>query len=63
MSSIVFTSLKKKRIQYNVIDLFKKVMTSELATNLLPSILVPLVGIMIPAVSIVMLGRYITATE
>ena len=41
----------------------EKVMTSELATNLLPSILVPLVGIMIPAVSIVMLGRYITATE
>ncbi len=38
-------------------------MTSELASNLLPTILIPLVGIMGPAVFIVLIGRYITATE
>ena len=38
-------------------------MTSELALQLYPSVLVPLVGIMGPAVFIVLIGRYITATE
>tara|TARA_B100000579_G_scaffold97159_1_gene77085 strand:- start:1014 stop:1151 length:138 start_codon:yes stop_codon:yes gene_type:complete len=44
-------------------DLLKQEMTSELASSLLPSILIPLVGIMGPAVFIVLIGRYITATE
>tara|TARA_Y100001968_G_C19417234_1_gene749659 strand:- start:1280 stop:1417 length:138 start_codon:yes stop_codon:yes gene_type:complete len=38
-------------------------MTSEFALNFLPSIFVPLIGIMVPAVFIVVIGRYITATE
>ena len=38
-------------------------MTSELASSLLPAILIPLVGIMGPAVFIVLIGRYITAKE
>ncbi len=37
-------------------------MSSELALNLLPRVFVPLIGIMVPAVFIVLIGRYITAS-
>tara|TARA_B100000700_G_C14608403_1_gene652427 strand:- start:386 stop:508 length:123 start_codon:yes stop_codon:yes gene_type:complete len=38
-------------------------MSGEFATSFLPSIFVPLIGIMAPAVFIVFIGRYITASE
>ena len=38
-------------------------MSSELAASWLPSIFVPLIGILTPAVFIVLIGRLITATE
>ncbi|WP_320663768.1 photosystem I reaction center subunit VIII [Prochlorococcus sp. MIT 1223] len=37
-------------------------MTSDFAVNFLPQIFVPLIGIMAPAVFIVLIGRYITAS-
>ena len=42
--------------------MFNKFMPSDLST-LLPSIFVPLIGIAMPAVFIVIIGRFITATE
>tara|TARA_Y100001968_G_C19448956_1_gene767197 strand:+ start:5007 stop:5126 length:120 start_codon:yes stop_codon:yes gene_type:complete len=37
-------------------------MTSDFAAQFLPQIFVPLIGIMAPAVFIVLIGRYITAS-
>ncbi len=37
-------------------------MTSDFAASFLPQIFVPLIGIMGPAVFIVLIGRYITAS-
>nr|ABE11437.1 conserved hypothetical protein [uncultured Prochlorococcus marinus clone HOT0M-5C8] len=31
--------------------------------NLLPSVFVPMIGLVVPAVFIVLIGRFITATE
>jgi len=42
--------------------MFKITMPSDLP-SLLPSIFVPLLGIAMPAVFIVLIGRFITATE
>ena len=42
--------------------MFKITMSSDLS-SLLPSIFVPLIGIAMPAVFIVLIGRLITATE
>ncbi len=36
-------------------------MSSDMVASWLPSIFVPMIGILVPAVSIVLLGRYITA--
>tara|TARA_B100000700_G_C14701685_1_gene694800 strand:+ start:640 stop:774 length:135 start_codon:yes stop_codon:yes gene_type:complete len=38
-------------------------MSSELAATWLPSVFVPLIGIMAPAVFIVFIGRYITSSD
>lgn len=38
-------------------------MTSDFAANWLPHVFIPLIGIMAPAVFIVLIGRYITASE
>ena len=38
-------------------------MSSELASSWIPSVFVPLIGIVTPAVFIVLIGRYITATD
>jgi len=43
-------------------EMFKELMPSDLP-SLLPSIFVPLIGIAMPAVFIVLIGRFITATE
>tara|TARA_B100000700_G_C15051500_1_gene860544 strand:+ start:4302 stop:4445 length:144 start_codon:yes stop_codon:yes gene_type:complete len=43
-------------------DVYLDTMSSEFASSFLPSIFVPLIGIMAPAVFIVVIGRYITAT-
>ena len=37
------------------------IMSSDMVASWLPAIFVPLIGILVPAVSIVLLGRYITA--
>tara|TARA_B100000212_G_C27027629_1_gene385922 strand:- start:425 stop:541 length:117 start_codon:yes stop_codon:yes gene_type:complete len=38
-------------------------MSSDIVASWLPSLFVPLIGILVPAVFIVLIGRYITATE
>ncbi len=38
-------------------------MTSEFAASWLPAVFIPLIGIMAPAVFIVLVGRHITATD
>ena len=38
-------------------------MSSDMVASWLPSFFVPLIGILVPAVFIVLIGRYITATE
>ena len=38
-------------------------MTSEFAANWLPGVFVPLIGLVTPAVFIVLVGRHITATD
>ena len=38
-------------------------MSSDMVASWLPSLFVPLIGILVPAVFIVLIGRYITATE
>jgi len=40
----------------------KSTMSSEFS-NLLPSVFVPMIGLVAPAVFIVLIGRFITATE
>ena len=40
----------------------KRTMSSEFS-NLLPSVFVPMIGLVAPAVFIVLIGRFITATE
>jgi len=44
-------------------DLLAFAMTSEFAANWLPSVFVPLIGLALPAVFIVLVGRHITATD
>ncbi len=44
-------------------DLLVYVMTSEFAAAWLPAVFVPLIGLVAPAVFIVLVGRHITATE
>ncbi len=44
-------------------DLFVYPMSSEFATTWLPAVFVPLIGLITPAVFIVLVGRYITATD
>ncbi len=38
-------------------------MSSEFAANWLPGVFVPLIGLVAPAVFIVLVGRHITATD
>jgi len=38
-------------------------MSSDMVASWLPSLFVPLIGILVPAVFIVLIGRYITASE
>tara|TARA_B100000700_G_C14433685_1_gene573808 strand:- start:201 stop:323 length:123 start_codon:yes stop_codon:yes gene_type:complete len=38
-------------------------MSGDFASSFLPSVFVPLIGIMAPAVFIVFIGRYITAAD
>ncbi len=38
-------------------------MSTDMVASWLPPIFVPLIGILVPAVFIVLIGRYITATE
>ena len=44
-------------------DLFVFTMSSEFAATWLPAVFVPLIGLVTPAVFIVLVGRYITATD
>ena len=44
-------------------DLLAYGMTSEFAATWLPSVFVPLIGLVTPAVFIVLVGRHITATD
>ena len=44
-------------------DLFVSAMTSDFAATWLPAVFVPLIGLMAPAVFIVLVGRHITATD
>ena len=50
------------QINIKLFKKFERIMPSDLA-NLLPPIFVPLIGIAMPAVFIVLIGRLITATE
>ena len=44
-------------------DLLAFAMTSEFAATWLPSVFIPLIGIMAPAVFIVLVGRHITSAD
>ena len=44
-------------------DIFVYAMTSEFASAWLPAVFVPLIGLVTPAVFIVLVGRHITATD
>ncbi|KGG15858.1 photosystem I subunit VIII (PsaI) [Prochlorococcus sp. MIT 0603] len=44
-------------------DLLVNAMSSEFAATWLPAVFVPLIGLITPAVFIVLIGRYITATD
>ena len=46
---------------YGPIDMCR--MTSEFAATWLPAVFVPLIGLVAPAVFIVLVGRHITATD
>ncbi len=45
------------------VDLLVYAMTSEFAAAWLPGVFVPLIGLITPAVFIVLVGRHITATD
>ena len=40
-----------------------QIMSTDMVASWLPSLFVPLIGILVPAVFIILIGRYITATE
>ena len=44
-------------------ELLAYAMTSEFAATWLPAVFVPLIGLVAPAVFIVLVGRHITATD
>ncbi len=50
-------------LRYLNINYYLSFMSSDMVASWLPSIFVPMIGILVPAVSIVLLGRYITAAE
>jgi len=43
--------------------MFIQIMSTDMVASWLPSLFVPLIGILVPAVFIILIGRYITATE
>ena len=56
--------MKSRTTIYTVtMDLLEYAMSSDFAASWLPAVFVPMIGIMAPAVFIVLIGRYITATE
>jgi len=64
---IIFISSSNKsniisHINIKVLKDVKWIMSSEFS-NLLPSVFVPMIGLVVPAVFIVLIGRFITATE
>ena len=64
---IIFISSSNKiniisNINTKVFKDVKRTMSSEFS-NLLPSVFVPMIGLVAPAVFIVLIGRFITATE
>ena len=64
---IIFISSSNKsniisRINIKVLKDVKWIMSSEFL-DLLPSVFVPMIGLVVPAVFIVLIGRFITATE
>ena len=64
---IIFISSSHKsnincQINTKVFKYLKKIMPSDFST-FLPSIFVPLIGLVTPAVFIVLIGRFITATD
>ena len=64
---IIFISSSNKiniisNINTKVFKDVKRTMSSEFS-NLLPSVFVPMIGLVVPAVFIVLIGRFITATE
>ena len=52
-----------KAIYTVTVDLLAYAMTSEFAATWLPAVFVPLIGLVTPAVFIVLVGRHITATD
>nr|CAB11178.1 photosystem I subunit VIII [Prochlorococcus marinus] len=46
-----------------MVELLVFPMSSEFAATWLPAVFVPLIGLVTPAVFIVLIGRYITATD